>query len=137
MAVDTGSQNVLDYSADINLLISALSDIKTSIDNLPNYTTQLDKIGNSLENIEIKLTDANALSEDHNNIISEIRDINLIVKALLQDPTLGVNVKFVDLPYQGLYARAMSRMTLTDVGEAEKLKKSVKEEQVSPMFKEY
>lgn len=135
MADSTGSTNILDYTTDIVSLVTALTEIKSSIDNLPNYSTLLERIATSLENVELKIDNANTLSEDQNVVLSEIKDINLAVKSLMQDPTLGVNIKSVDLPYQGVYTRGMTRMTLEETNQDDKLKNAIKSEQISTIFK--
>jgi len=135
MAVNTNSTNVLDYTQDIVSLVTSLSEVKASLDNLPNYSSILERIAVSLENIELKIDNANLLSESQNTILSEIKDINLVVKSLMQDPTLGLNIKSVDLPYQGVYTRGMTRMTLEETKQDDKLKNAIKAEQISTIFK--
>lgn len=56
------------------------------------------------------------------------------VKDALLDNTVGINTKQVDIPFQGPYQKAMTRMSLTDANLIQSLQRAVQEESQSPIF---
>lgn len=110
-------------------LIDKLSDVNESLQSMISIQNKiLNNFGQSLSEISIS---QNNISIAQHELLNNFQTLN----RMLSDETVGANIKYVDLPYQGVYSRAMSRMTLEETQQEEKLAKAVKQEQISPMFK--
>ena len=127
MASTTGSTNVLDYTNDIANVVTAINALTVAVQAEPDYTSVLTRIATALETIDSALASANGTQS---GIATDIHD----VKAALLDNTVGISTKQVDLPYQGIYQRAMTRMSLEGSSIVAMMNRAVQEETQSPIF---
>jgi hypothetical protein len=128
------SSSTIDYTSEFNSLVTNtanevanLANVNSSIEGLPNYSNELATIASSLSSIATSLTTLVTL---HSSLNANVQSVT----TALLDNTVGVSIKNVDIPYQGVYQRGLLRLGLTTSASLDELKRAVGEEKVSSIF---
>jgi hypothetical protein len=112
------TQEFVDIKNSIDALTSAVLSVKASLDaNSISLAANLDS--NFLLETAVLQSTATSIA----NILNTI-----------SNPTVGVYTNSVDIPYQGLHNRALTRMALKDANTINDVKRAVDEERIAPMF---
>lgn len=148
MAVSTDKLFILDYTTDVENLVTAINALTTAVTNRPDYTTLLERIATACEGVKNSSDDLNVILTGMSTILQGIETTETAsndiqteialsisqIEASLLDPTKGINTKMVDIPYQGNYQKAMTRMSMTESGQVAALVRAVQEEAQDPLF---
>ena len=129
--VAAGTPGYVDYTVDIANVVTQLGALTTAVNLLATELSMTNTLLGNSNNIQ------NTVSTNVLAISTTLTDLDAQVTAIktaLTDPTIGINTKQVDLPYQGIYQRAMTRMSLTDGNLVTSMQRAVQEEKVSPIF---
>jgi hypothetical protein len=143
MAEISVGSGTLDYTVDIASLVTAINALTTKLNTINTtllannvlLVAALDAITvtttvNFTPLIEAMTTNTTSIDETLTALTGHIS----LIKERAVDPTKGIHIVTVDLPYQGIYQRALSRQSLTDGGLIEKLPRVIQEEKQSPIF---
>lgn len=141
MPTTSSTSGTPDYTAELTALEASqaaidadLQAINSSIQGLPNYTSELTRIAVALESIVTLLGTSNGIQNTINSSIAGMKsDIDTLTTAMT-DSHHGVYVNSVDMPYQGLYQRALLRMGINNSNNMDNLKRAIGEEKISPLF---